>query len=106
MIDEPIERTEYMDNSFFEACRAKGQRECFYRQSVDYDKSKPLCVIALIDTVNSSYHHYYFRFAIVVGQNNYRFDGDLVSKEEFIAGMIERYPDHFEWLLYHPEYLL
>jgi len=37
---------------------------------------------------------------------SYIFDDEDCSREHFIYGMMERYPDHFEWLLFHPEYLL
>lgn len=32
--------------------------------------------------------------------------GDMpMSRERFCDGMKELYPDHFEWLLFHPEWL-
>ena len=37
---------------------------------------------------------------------SYIFDDKDCSRTHFIDGMMERYPDHFEWLLFHPEYLL
>lgn len=28
-----------------------------------------------------------------------------VTKDQFIDALSDRYPDHFEWLLFHPEWL-
>lgn len=33
--------------------------------------------------------------------------GDVsLSREDFFSTMMEKYPDHLEWLLFHPEWLL
>lgn len=34
-----------------------------------------------------------------------RFGGDTVTNEEFLDIMKERYPEHLDWLLFHPELL-
>lgn len=34
----------------------------------------------------------------------YQVDSDAVGQAEFFDNVMERYPDHFEWLLYHPEF--
>lgn len=37
--------------------------------------------------------------------NTYYVNGSSVKRETFVDYLSEHHPDHFEWFLFHPEYL-
>lgn len=45
---------------------------------------------------------------VIIGGTRYYVGGisKQVSREQFIDYIMQNYPDHFEWLLFHPEWLL
>ena len=49
--------------------------------------------------------HSNFLIIKVNGINKYKFEEKHVTKEQFISGMSESYPEHLEWLLFHSEWL-
>lgn len=105
MIKDPIRLPDYPDNRFLTKCREDGITDLFYRMEVGYGPNK-IDVIALMDVIRSTHFNYKFRFAVVTMEGlMYRLDGPIIGKEEFITTMMDLYPDHFEWFLFHPEFL-
>lgn len=51
-------------------------------------------------SINISGQGHPFYFMSGIGHNAY------IPAELFFDGLKERYPQHFEWLLFHPEWLL
>mgnify|MGYP001559888864 CR=1 FL=1 len=108
MISDPIIIKNYPDDELFQRCKRYGQLDLFYELHVG-----DATVIALIDTVKSNRGSYWFKFVLVSfpdkRSESYTVDGPVfigdVTRERFIELMMERYPGHFEWFLYHPEHL-
>lgn len=108
MIAGPILLKNYPNDELFRLCRMDGKSDLFYELRLG-----EVTVIALIDTVKSTACSYWFKFVLVSYKNkqsgSFTINGPVcagdVTRERFIDLMIEKYPDHFEWLLFHPEHL-
>lgn len=50
---------------------------------------------------------YGFCFVAIIRYDKmlYRIDNAPANKEEFLDYLQEKHPEHFEWFLWHPEYL-
>jgi len=107
LISDPEVIRNYPDDKLFQRCRRNGKSDLFYKLCLG-----DATVIALIDTVKSNRTSYWFKFVFVSFPNksseSYTVDGPVyigdVTREQFIDKMMDRYPDYFEWLLFHPEY--
>lgn len=42
---------------------------------------------------------------IKIGHNKVLYNDNWISREELVCQLEECYPDHLEWLLFHPEWL-
>lgn len=108
MIADPILLKNYPNDELFRLCRIDGKSDLFYELRLG-----EATVIALIDTIKSTAFSYWFKFVLVSYQNqqsgSFTVNGTVyvagVTRERFIDMMMEKYPDHFEWLLFHPEHL-
>lgn len=60
----------------------------------------------LVDiTDRETYSHHFMISSRLLVRDDGKIKNNLAS-EEFVDLMFKNYPDHFEWLLFHPEWLL
>lgn len=105
MVDDPIALTCHPDNSFFIEARRQGKAEIFATITGNY-----INAIYLFDATRSNAAGYYIKFTGNINDGSFWLDGtirsdNILSKEEFFNGIMERYPEYFEWFLFHPEWL-
>ena len=107
MIDDPIRLTCHPNHEFFVAQRAIGKTEIFV---IIEEPNGGLKAIYLFDAVLSDLADYHIKFvgnpasrcwwaAGRIGAEN------IIKKEAFLLHVMDNYPDHFEWLLFHLEWM-
>lgn len=92
------------DEAFFRMAKRDEIDEVFYIQT----EREGLIIVNFMDMTRSKIGHHHNIFATVSHANKtyYWFDGkEIFAKDEFIDLMMQNYPDHFEWYLFHPELL-
>lgn len=102
MIDDPIVLSKEPEKKFFEDATRAGTNRVFYIQP-DSD----FLISNFIDINKSKPDRHYNVFATVTRHCTYYwFDNQTVKKEKWLDLMMERFPEYFEWYLFHPEYML
>lgn len=109
MIDEPIMLSHHPDHDFFVAQRSLGKTEIFV--IIEEPNLGRLKAIYLFDAALSDASDYHVKFVGNGKRNCYWGNGvigsdNIISREAFNIHVMDNYPDHFEWFLFHPEYLL
>lgn len=102
MIEEPEILVTEPDRNFFIMAKEEDLESFFYIQ-----RGESYLILNMLDVERSDISNHYSIFATVIrsGKAYYWFDGKQTTKEEWVDSMISDYPDHFEWILFHPEFM-